>query len=244
MRIGVVSFWYNEAQLAPFFLSHYAFADVVHLVIDTASTDGCRDIAARYPNVEIEDSTFPNGQLDDGLKVDWFNRAVAALDCDWAIAVDADEYVFPRAGESVWRALARQSGNVVKAELLNVYRHVTDGDLDPMRPTIEQRRHGDPRVQRGYTKPIIVKPETLIEWTPGNHYYKPNVNIRESVETFAGAHWQWADVEIALVRKLKGRRDRLSPNNLKNGWGTENLNWTEAIIRQECAAHANDPLLF
>lgn len=243
MKITVVSFWYNEALLAPFFLSHYAFADRILLFLDKTTTDNSREICAAFPNVEIEEMTFPGGKLDDGLKIAMFNQTIAGLNCDWAYAVDADEFAFPRNGEDPRVVLARQTGNVMKTELLNVYRHTTDVDLDYAHPSLAQRRHGDPVVQRGYDKPVIVKPETQIEWTPGNHYYKPNVNIRELGEDFAGAHWQWADLNITLTRKLT-QKGRLSARNLASGWGTEYLALTEANIRQHCAEHANDPLLF
>lgn len=245
MKIIIISVWYNEAFLAPFFLSHYAYADKIHLIIDVATTDKTREICARYPNVEIEDFTSPHG-MDDSINIGKVNQRVASLDCDWVYAVDADEFIFPKNMENPRDVLARQAGNLLWIPLRNVYRHITDSDLDPNKPALEQRRHGDPAVHSNYSKPIIAKPETDIRWTVGHHSYMPTNKIRELVkqDSFLGVHWQSADVEMAIERRLKGRRDRLSPTNIKNKWGDDNLSLTEEFIRAECAAHLNDPQLF
>lgn len=244
MRIAVVSFWYNEAVLAPFFLKHYSYADLIYLVIDTASTDGCRDLAAWWPRVEIEDSTFPDGKLDDVLKIRRYNEIFKSLDCDWGFAVDADEFIFGRNFEPARYVLARQVGNLMYAEMWNVYKHISEGALNPLLPPVMQRRHGDPIVSPPYRKPIIVKPEIGIEWSPGNHVYKSNPNIVLCAESFQGVHWQNADAETAVERRIRGRRDRLSKANIAGNFGVETRSLTEEGIRAECKAHLYDPQLF
>lgn len=243
MKIVVVSAWYNEAFLAPFFLSHYAYADKIHLIIDVATTDKTHDICARYSNVEIEGFSSPEG-MDDGINIGLVNKRVASLDCDWVYVVDADELVFPKNMGNPRDVLARQTGNLLYVPLRNVYRHITDSDLDPNKPALEQRRHGDPVVHSDYTKPMIAKPETGIQWQVGHHSYHSNSKLKRSQESFQGVHWQSVDVEMAIERRLKGRRDRLSPANIKNKWGDDNLSLTEEFIRAECNAHLNDPQLF
>lgn len=246
MEIAVVTMWYNEAFLAPFFLSHYGYADKIHILLDIDTNDKTREICERYGNVEIEDMTFPDG-IDDGLKVRKIETVVAAQTADWVFAVDADELIFPANNESASVVLARQTANVLYAQMWQVYRHVTDADLDPGQPAIYQRRHGDPDLAtpfaHAYLKPIIVKPEAEIAWSVGCHFIQENKNIKVSREKFQGVHWQMADSNMAVERRMERRR-RLSKENLRRGWGHLHFNITEEEIRADCKAHENDPLVF
>lgn len=243
LSIIVVSTWYNEAFLAPFFLNHYAYVDKIHLIIDTDTNDKTHEICARYPNIEIEDITMPDGN-DCSILVTSINQCVSRLDCDWVYVVDADEFIFPKNMENPRDVLARQTGSLMKASMWNIYRHVTEPDLDPNKLPVEQRRHGNPALNLLFTKPIIAKPETGISWSVGNHFYESNDKIVESKESFIGVHWTWADVNMAIERKLKGRRDRMSQVNKQNMWGWEYFEMTEESIRAECKVHENDPRLF
>ncbi len=40
IKISVISVWYNEEKLAPFFLEHYRFADAIHIAVDADTCDG------------------------------------------------------------------------------------------------------------------------------------------------------------------------------------------------------------
>ena len=247
MKINIVTMWYNEAFLAPFFLSHYSYVDKIHLLLDTDTDDETREICDRYVNVEIEDFTFPD-MMDDILKIQKINDVVSSIDCNWVFAVDADEFIFPKNDENPRDVLSRQTANLLHAKMWQVYRHRTDGDLDPSKPTIYQRRHGDPDMIHGmnylYNKPIIAKPETGIEWLPGCHKHKRNEKIVRSNEHFLGVHWAMADVEMAIERKIKGRKERQSKINVQKRLSIHLQTATEEAIRKECEEHLDDPLLF
>ena len=245
MRIHVLTAWHNEAALAPFFLRHYAYADKIVVIMGSDTTDNSREVCARFPNVEIEEFEFPGGLLDDDVKIEKFNSMTAAQKCDWVMVLDADEFIWPAAGESPQRFLARQIGvgaNLVHAVMYQVYRHESEGPLDPALPVAGQRRHG--KRAPHHVKPIIVRPETGILWTPGNHHYALRPEIRESSEIFVGVHWAYADAEIAIARYVHGRKERMSRANLqkRHGWHTFDL--TPESIRAECEAHAHDPEIF
>lgn len=247
MKTAIVTMWYNEAFLAPFFLGHYSYADKIHLLLDADTDDNTRAICGRHGNVEIEDFTFPD-MMDDELKVIKINEMVARQKADWVFSVDADEFIFPANGENVMAILARQTANLLYAQMWQVYRHMTDLDLDPRQPAIYQRRHGDPNITVGinsaYVKPIIIRPEIGIEWYPGCHSYKENGKIEISKERFLGAHWQMADVNMAIDRRIKGRQKRQSKHNLETGMTGQHHFITEEEIRAECERHLHDPQLF
>lgn len=239
--------WYNEAFLAPFFLNHYSYADKIHLLLDADTNDDTRAICGRYGNVEIEDFAFPD-MMDDILKVTKINEVAMRQNADWVFSVDADEFIFPANGESTPIALVRQTANLLYAQMWQVYRHITDADLDPERPAIYQRRHGNPNVTEGintdYVKPIIVRPEIGIEWIIGCHGYEDNGRIKVSNEKFLGVHWQMADVNMAIDRRIKGRRQRQSKRNLEMGMTVQHHFIVEEEIRAECERHLHDPQLF
>ena len=60
MRIELITMWYNEEFLAPFFLNHYSWVDKIHIILTPVPTDRTEAIAKRYPNVEIEYFWFPD----------------------------------------------------------------------------------------------------------------------------------------------------------------------------------------
>ena len=243
MKITVISMWHNEAQLAPFFLGHYAYADKIRLIIGKDTTDNTLEICARYPNVEIEEYTFPGGLLDDILKMEIFNQIAATEDSDWIMTLDADEFIFPSTREDPREYLSRQKGNLLQAVMWQVYRHSSESDLDPNKPALEQRQHGNTS-KAHHTKPVILKPEIHIQWSIGHHGRMKNPDIVESQDVFWGAHWAMADVDMAVARYIRGRKGRLSKRNIIRGFGIHCTNYTEDRIRAECAEHLQDKKLF
>lgn len=94
MRIELITMWYNEEFLAPFFLNHYSWVDKIHLILDADTTDRTEAIARQYPNVEIEQFRFPD-MMNDILKVNKFNEKYRSLkDAEYVILADSDEFIF------------------------------------------------------------------------------------------------------------------------------------------------------
>jgi hypothetical protein len=247
MKITVVTMWYNEAFLAPFFLNHYNYADKIYLLLDADTNDETKEICKQYSNIEIEEFVFPD-MMDDLLKAKKIGEVVSSQDCDWVFAVDADEFIFPADNKNAADVLSRQKANLLYAQIWQIYRHRTDKDLDSSKPAIYQRRHGDPNITQGinrlYNKPIIVKPEVEIKWLPGCHSYVRNEKIKISKDKFLGAHWAMADVEMAIERRIKGRKERQSKINIQKRFTIQHHVITEEAIRKECEEHLDDPQLF
>ena len=61
MKIAIVTVWYNEEDLAPFFLKHYSYVDDLYVYLDTATSDSTRKICEAHSNVTIRDMSFPAG---------------------------------------------------------------------------------------------------------------------------------------------------------------------------------------
>jgi hypothetical protein len=245
VRVSVISRWNNEEFLAPFFLGHYSWADEIVIRLDSATTDRSAAIINQYPNAWF--SYFDSGgEMNDRLLAEMMSDLAGRLRSDWVIYVDADELAFPAGGADPHDVLADADGNLIETWFRWVYRHKDDADLDPTKPAIWQRRHGGkytivPNAVDRFMKPCIVKPSAGILWGVGTHGYEPNRKIKVSSTKFDGVHWQMADVDNAVKRYYKNI-DRLSVENVKKGWGVKNF--TEDMIRKECASHLNDPQVF
>ena len=251
MKISVISRWYNEEFFAPFFLNHYSpWVDEIIILLEKATNDKSEEIISRYPKVRVE-YTDTGKLLNDRLLSNLLSDKLEELDSDWVIRADADEFLFPEAPynyrdlHECREALALADGNLINNWYHWVYRHETDTDLDPMLPTVEQRRHGGkytiwPGMGSRYLKPSIVKPGIGIRWIAGDQRIEPNSKIVLSSTMFNGAHWQTADAEEWARRNHKNE-SRLSEENIKNNWGVKNF--TREMIFAECDSHLKDPLV-
>jgi hypothetical protein len=246
--------WYNEAILAQYFLRHYRYVDKVHLLLDTDTTDNTQEVVKEFSNVEVTPFTFPD-MLDDELRFDYINKFIKKLNCDWLYVVDADEFIFCEKFEDPKVFLARQKGNLVYAYMYHTYRHKTEKNLNPsIEPIILQRRYGsvkcringfgDNSLNYWYNKPIVVKPETGIEYLAnGAHFYKSNNNIVVCQERFIGVHWAYADANLAIWRRVYKMKQRQSKRNIELGQDIYK-NETEEQIRDICSKMNNEPKLF
>ena len=233
MQVEVITCMYNEEYLAPFFLAHYAWADQITVLLDTASTDRTWEILCADLNTFIVPFLMPEG-MDDGEKSRQISKAYRNSTADWVIIADADEFIFIGKDDL---AKIEDKYNVAAVALYNVYRHRTEKDMDPARPIKEQRRHGylDPR----YIKPSIARGGLDISWGPGHHEIDGARN--QDPRVFIGAHWANADSCFCIKRRIQGRRDRQSLTNYQFGWSTHNQHITEADVLAECSEHEIDP---
>lgn len=249
--------WFNEAAIAPYFLRHYSFADRIHILVDVDTTDATRELCDATPGVTWSSHAFPD-MLDDEIKAASLTRTVTELagEYDWIVVVDADELVFARSGIHNLRAVLVQQSpdvDVLWVPMWQVYRHAkSEKPLDPDgdEPVL-QRRHGEACVH--HVKAAIVRPEAGVILGPGCHSYAqrghalgsgvkyvPAVSAVWADSPIIGAHWPMVDEEMAVDRYLRCRRERLSKANLQRRHGVHYLSMTEASVREECRAHAND----
>ena len=174
MNIEIITAWYNEEFLAPYFLRHYAFADKIHILLDSDTDDNTLVEIEKSSNAEIEYVHYPDG-FDNEIKIRHIMRVYGAIQRGWVVAVDSDEFLFPiPLGTDIRTALEKEKDfDVVYAQMWQVYRHNSDADLNPHLPPVLQRRHGDPNVAWGenarYNKPAIVKAGLDFEWRTGCH---------------------------------------------------------------------------
>jgi len=250
--IEMITMWYNEEFLAPYFLNHYNDIDRIHIFVDSDTNDKTRDIISGYGNVLIHDFTFPD-MMDDIIKIDLLNNFYHTLDGDYVALVDADEFIFDLRDH-----LRKHNEMLHYTKFWNVYRHSSDSDLNPLLPIKEQRRHGvsDFEGFNIYTKPNIVRSKIEdFRWTVGHHnaslqsrdmnfcHLNKNLDIADA-SILTGAHWAMADLKYVIDRRLKGRKERQSKENIRRKLTVQHHNITEQYLIEQCQKHLNDPIVF
>ena len=215
MRIELITMWYNEEFLAPFFLQHYNYADRINILYDTDTTDNTKKICEQYPNVRIIPFHFPN-MMDDEIKRDLINDLYSKIDADWVLSVDSDEFAFLKEHNFFiydFRNFlaADKKHDIYNVMLYQVYRHITDKDLDPDLPAVPQRRHGDPNISVGinalYKKPILVRGNLSINWEPGCHSIRYGRDPRAvAPQHVLGAHWAMGTYSTLSILKFSLNR--------------------------------------
>jgi hypothetical protein len=254
-RIEIITFVYNEEFLLPFFLKHYDWVDRINVIYDQDSTDKTLEILNSNRKVNVIPFRFPD-MMDDVLKVNKINEVYRNLKPKgWVIVVDCDEFIFIDR-----KKIERLQCYVSKTKLFNVYRNVSDSDLDVNKPIKGQRCHGV--FDEVYNKPIIARIGLDLAWHVGNHNVlittpflsKLNLKIKKSVlrqesdavseNGIIGAHWANADTCFCVKRRVIDRRDRQSKFNLDNHLTYQHHNITVECVLNECESHEHDNLVF
>jgi hypothetical protein len=254
-KIKIITRFYNEEFLIPFFLRHYAFVDEIHALV-SASCDRTVELLRAAPGVTVEEFPAPDG-IDDGALTHKLNEILLRpTQADWIFMPDADEFIWPNDNKGVTVPFTKErvgsflnavmpDKKALIASMFQVYRHETEKDLDPAIDPVPQRRHGNPdRTGYGaYKKPIVFRANRKVQVTPGQHSLKDK-DTRFSMLRFEGAHWAMADLSFCINRCCRDRRDRMSRANLEKGYGTGRWTIQEQEIQNICKSMLRAPKVF
>jgi hypothetical protein len=241
VKIEIVTMAYNDLFLMPFFLLHYSYADHIRVILDADTEDGpeCERLISQFPMASSEYFRFANG-YDLNVRQNLLFTAYQESTADWVITPDSDEFIFC---DDMHGFLAKETADIVKVRLYQVFRNEKDVDLDPSKPIKGQRKYGDPLYVKGKnshgTKPIIMRAGRKVHLMPGNHGVWNMHRHAVSNVILAGQHWQMADPGFCVSRRIS-RRKRFGNSNFPRGYAFHDLNVTEEYILSECNAHMND----
>lgn len=217
MKIQVVAKYYREEFLVPLFMQHYEpWADEITF------------LTRKSPDAKIDEEHF----------CAWMDEAIANSKADWLVLVDADEFVFPLPRGTDPRAvLAQADYEAVKCEMVRVWRHQDDLDIDRSQPPLPQRVHGE----KDHIKTNVFKPGPGVRSQIGQHEIILPEGYRYG-PSWSAVHWANADAAFWVERETVHRGPRLSEKNLANGWGFH-VRRTPQEIAEQCARHLNDPVM-
>jgi len=250
--ITVITAWYNEEFLASLFLRHYSFADRIVVLLDEGTSDNTidmmtgfrmRNIGNDIPDIDIDIKVLkmPDG-MDDKLKQKQINDEYKSIDDGWVIIVDADEFIsIPDQGLDEY--LNMVTADVVKVDYFQMYQHKTEIPLNRTEPIFFQRSHGKRNGFERWKKPSVVRAGKGFAWSVGHHEIDADKEQIYS-EMLSGAHLYMSDVDLAIERRIYGRKNRMSKVNYKSGLSAHNFNITEQDIIDECIKNMDCPKVF
>ena len=223
--LAAITAVYNEDDLLPQFLRHYGKECDAIFVMDNESTSkSATSVVLEYTSRNLEhsspyikvDSFSTNGRFDTVAKqealMDVKEKAVGKF--DYVMILDCDEFIVARDGKPIRSHLGDEP--IYPTQGINLYEYPWDPPYDPRRPLIAQRRRGIHNPH--YSKPVIVKPEHPVNYSPGCHFAtgSPHLTADSDKTPFLLLHMRGAVKDIYLKRALD-RTSRVDAGNPVDG---------------------------
>ena len=252
MKIAVICAIYNEEILLPQFLDYYSPQVDTVFLIDNESTDRSRFLACGYPNVVV--STYSSGgKFSDIALSEAYNkkRRECAGIYDYVILADCDEFIVPKSGKPLAQAIDEAQLNPalgLRTEFFwthgwNMWPRPGERAYDPSRSLLEQRTTGIE--SRIYSKPCIIRPESLLEYEHGRHNFRGHDDWKP--EKFDDAKFYFLHYigfdESIYVKRGMDRTTREAQSNVEMRTSVQYHDKTEQSYQETFRANSADPKL-
>lgn len=211
--ITVYTLAYNEELLIQFMIDHYRqrFPGCRIVVHDNMSTDNTRKIALANGCEVIPYDT--QGQLQDRRLTDIKNNCWKNALTDWVLICDVDELL------DINQAQLKQEQaagiNIISTKAYDMINLEDNFDIAGMKHGIKSPLVGKSLL---FNKKFI----TAINYEPGAHICHPTGFVLYSQKMYQLYHYT-AINERRTYEKCLVNGARLSPENIKNGWGVSIL---------------------
>lgn len=170
MKISAYAVCYNEQELLPFYLLHYASIASRIVIWDNGSTDRSVEIAESFPHPGIEVRRFDSeGELKESRLIEVKNKCWKGDDADYVIVGDVDEFL---CCADLRRFLAGHPGiDLFRPRGFDMFSEAFPSD--PSRPLTEQVKLG--AANPNYSKVVLFRPNRVreINYAPGCHGCSP-----------------------------------------------------------------------
>lgn len=206
----IISICWNEEYLLPFYFKWYKsrFPNARFVVYDNESTDKSIDICKENGASVITYKT--DNQLSDSRYLGIKNNSWKGLD-DWVIVGDVDELLNITDKEleienSKGTTLINSIGwNMCNKDNVSNLLDIT---------------HGVRNVN--YDKVLCFKSSEIkeINYSPGAHNIKPIGRLQYSSNKYPMLHMKFMN-EDYMINRYKQFKERMSPENHRNGWGIQ-----------------------
>lgn len=242
MKVWCYAHVRNEAALAPWFLRHYsAFCERI-IIYDDQSTDGTREIVDAHPKCELRDMPFTG--LDENALIDLAHEVIkeATGKADYVMWPDVDEFLYhPQILECLSRF--HVSGySVVRALGFNMMGAPLPAD-DGVSQLVDLYHTGVRAPV--YSKPIIVMPDSGIQWSCGKHSMANEADLRPMPDYrhYEEEYWRvrllhYRYLTPQYCRERNARQFDRSPvkttawSNSPTHTGEHSPQWVEATMRK------------
>ena len=223
MRAEVHILCFNEEQILPYTLRHYAtFCDKI-VLHDAFSTDSSRVIARKY-GAEVRDWHCIG--VNDLIAKRTKEEAVMNSKADWCGLVDADEFLyFP---EGHYHTLSVYEADGVAVVKTRGYEMLSDVFPDTEQQIYDVVKHGAAD-QKWYGKPILIAPAKIKSLSFGAGCHQVWAKLKDGsswddVQTPSDPptlmlHYHHLGPVDRITRRYAGQQSRHSAENIKRKWG-------------------------
>jgi hypothetical protein len=228
LKLAAIVAVYNEDDFLSQFLMHYSPECDAIFVLDNESTpvpasdivgEFALDGLVSHPPIIVEKFST-GGKFDTARKQTELMRkkSEAIGKFDYVMVLDCDEFIVPKAGGRIKDHLGKE--NIYATHGINIYSYPGDPPYDPLVPLTQQRKRGVENYH--YSKPVIVRPEHSVTYSPGCHYImSPTDNpqvLPPDQAPFWLLHYRGFDEEV-YVRRSMERAKRIDVHNpVDGGW--------------------------
>lgn len=223
MRIEAHLLHWQEKDIMPYIIKHYAsFCDEI-IIHDNHSKDGSAEMAKELGCTVIP---FGSDLFDDAINRDVKNECWRGSNADWVIVADFDELLFHPYMKMRFAIEYFSESTIIKTIGWQIMSE--DWPVYNLTEITNGFRFDN------YSKNIVFNPKaiTAINYNEGAHKCEPVGNVVWSNDSLYVLHYKHIGGVQRTIDRYKVLQKRLSKNNRKNGWGCH-YNRSPASIRQE-----------
>lgn len=220
--ITVYTLTYNEELMIQFMINHYRtrFPGCRIVVYDNMSTDNTVKIANENGCVVVPFDT--DDQYSEGRQIQIRNNCWKQAKTDWVLVCDIDELL--DINETELKREEDVSTSIIKTEVYDMINMKDNVDISSMKYGVKSDVPGKFCLfNRKYIRQM--------NYGPGSHSCNPTGTVVYSNKTYKLYHYNSIN-ENVTIEKFKIRAARMSPENLKNGWGNHYLMTPEQIRKE------------
>lgn len=232
--ITVYTVAYNEELQIQFLIDHYRsrFPNCHIVVYDNMSTDRTVEIAKKNNCEVIFYDT--NNQISDSKYLEIKNNCWKFAETDWVLVCDVDELLDISASQLLQEEF--QGVTIVRSEGYNMVNFEDNLDIASISYGTRAPRHDKNYLfNKKYLKEI--------NYAPGCHDCSPVGKVSFSQTAYKAYHYNFINEKLS-IQKYKLYASRLSPENIKKGWGQHYLNTAEQVSAEYAEIKNNAIKLF
>jgi hypothetical protein len=220
--ITIYTVAYNEELQIKFFIDHYRsrFENCDIVIYDNISKDNTAKIAIQNNCTVIPYDT--NNQIQDRRYLEIKNNCWKQAKTNWVLVCDVDELLDISKQDLLYEESI--GSTVIQSCGFNMINMEDNYDLDNIKYGV---RHEFSDKKYLFNKSLVKE----INYSPGCHDCNPVGTIVYSKNIYNVYHYNFININES-IRKYEEYGKRLSPENLKNGWGFHYLRPKEEIVKE------------